>query len=214
MTGPQLQQTDLLIGDILLFEDVTGAATHFGIAALQVVVSHRKHASSNVTHAGLYDGGGRIQEAAGAAGLRSMALVEKHKGSKYQVYRYATPRLPLHASSWAEKLIAHRPESYKNPEFKGVGFGRYDTPMAAGGIFSRSNRGEGAENAVEGLIANPFADRGFYCSNFVVECYELARHALHHKPVIDVDYRKVSPKVLQANLRKSPEWTYKGNYIV
>lgn len=210
MKGKDLDLDDMRSGDVLLFEDVFGAATHFGIAVGQVLLSHRMSASSNVTHAGIYDGGGSIMESAGAAGLRSMKLVEKHHGYKFQVYRLDNRRLAMMAVSWGAKLINERPSGVSKSE----GFGRYDTGMAAKGIFCSSSRGKGAVKAVKSLVNDPFADRGFYCSNFVVECYELACEVAGSAPVIDVDYRKVTPKVLQANLRNSSHWTYIGNYTV
>jgi hypothetical protein len=210
MHGTALALTDMRGGDVMLFEDVTGAATHFGIAVAQTVISHRANASSNVTHAGIYDGGGSILESSGAAGLRSMQLVDKHRGYKFQVYRLNNKSVAMAAVSWAAKLINERPEGAA----VGDGFGNYDTGMAVKGIFSRSNRGTGAQAAVDNLRNDPFAQRGFYCSNFVVECYELACEITGTAPVIDVDYRKVSPKLLQANLRNDANWTYEGNYTV
>ncbi len=210
MKGENLGFKDMRGGDVLLFEDVTGAATHFAIAAGQAMFSHRPHASSSVTHAGIYDGGGKIMESSGAAGLRSMELIEKHKGYKFQVYRLNNKSVAMTAVSWAAKLIYERPADKEKSE----GFGFYDTGKAAKGMFSRSNRGSGAKKAVNELINDPFSDRGFYCSNFVVECYELACEVTGNTPVIDVDYRKVTPKILQANLRGDANWTYVGNYTV
>ena len=65
---------DMEKGDVLLMEDATSKLTHFAIAFAQAVISHRYKASSNVTHAGIYDGQGNIMEAAGAAGLRKANL--------------------------------------------------------------------------------------------------------------------------------------------
>lgn len=214
MRGKKLEFSDMRAGDVLLFEDVTGAATHFGIAAGQAVVSHRSLASSNVTHAGLYDGASNILESSGQAGLRSMPLVTKHPGSKYQVFRVLDDMVSRHANNWAEKLINHRPDDKKNPAQKSEGFGRYGTSMATKGLFSRSKRGNGAKAAENRLISDPMADRAFYCSNFVVECFILACDTCKTAPVINADYRKVSPKLLQAELRGSGFWRYLGNYQV
>ena len=210
MKGKDLGFNEMRGGDVLLFEDVTGAKAHFMIATGQAMFSHRRHGSSNVTHAGIYDGGGSIMESSGAAGLRSMELIEKHKGYKFQVYRLNNKSVAMAAVSWAAKLINERPAGGKTSE----GFGLYDKGKATKGMFSSSKRGSGAERAVGHLRDDPFADRGFYCSNFVVECYELACEVTGHSPVIDVDYRKVTPKILQANLRGDTNWSFIGNYTV
>jgi len=210
MDGKDLGFNDMRSGDVLLFEDVTGAKTHFAIAVGQSLFSHRSNASSNVTHAGLYDGGGSIMESSGAAGLRSMKLVEKHHGYKFQVYRHSNKSVAMASVSWAAKLINERPSGVGTSD----GFGRYDTGMAGKAMFTRSNRGSGAKKAVANLKDNAFEDRGFYCSNFVVECYELACEVTGNGPVIDVDYRKVTPKILQANLRNNSDWSFIGNYTV
>ena len=112
--------------------------------------------------------------------------------------------------SWAAKLLNERPAGGKASEE----FGYYDKGKATTGMFSRSKRGSGAESAVNELKDDPFAARGFYCSNFVVERYELTCEVTGNAPVIDVDYRKVTPKILQANLRGDSNWAYVRNYTV
>src|SRR5262245_39105470 len=91
MTGTTLQLTQMKMADIILVEDwgkVVKDPTHTMIAAGQALLSHGTKASSNVTHAGLFDGCNSILEASGGEGLRSAYFVTVHRGTKYQVYRY------------------------------------------------------------------------------------------------------------------------------
>jgi hypothetical protein len=217
-----MPEIKLEMGDVLLVVDGGFAqtkrlglrkgfdGTHFLITAGQAVGTHQIGSSSNVTHAGLCDGGGSILEASGGEGLRSADFVIKHLGTKYQVYRYkGNPRIPEDAVNWAMKFIAHRGDE-TNPD---KGFGQYSLRGAVRSIFSCSYRGSGAKKAID---ADPFADneRAFYCSSFVVECYERACKDLGLQPVIEIDYRHVSPKLLQANLRRCTDWDYVGDYTV
>ena len=96
---------------------------------------------------------------------------------------------------------------------KSEGFGRYDTKGAGLSLLTKSNRGKGAKRAVGKRMSDPFEDRGFYCSAFVVECYELASGLYGTDPVIDIDYRKVSPKRLQSELRTDSRWKHVGNFV-
>jgi len=206
MKGDKLNLLQMDSGDILIQQEM-GGFTHGMIATGQFVVSHRSNAGSNVTHAGIYDGMGGILEASGKGGLQDAELVTKAKDSKYQVFRLKNNSLLADtAKDWAMKLLAHREES--------SGFGGYGKGKALKGMFTISARGSGAKKAVQKLIDDPYTDRAFYCSNFVVECYELAADTHKYGPLIDVDYRKVTPKVLQANLRSSSSWEYVGNYYV
>ena len=214
MTGRNMGLYELETGSVLLVEDwgyVVKDPTHTGIAAGQALLSHGRKASSNVTHAGIADGSNRILEASGAEGLRGANFFDVHYGTKYQVYRYmGNPRIPALAAHWAEKYISMR----NGQTNKNVGFGRYDLAGAVGCLFASSKRGTGAMASVIGLAKNPNYDRGFYCSSFVVECYELACADLQVGPVIGVDYRYVSPKMLQSVLRNSKDWHHDGNYMV
>jgi hypothetical protein len=223
MKGTVLTQKNLLEGDVLLVEDWCHDFSHAAIALGQAIFSHGKNASSNVTHAGIFDGTRNILESSGDEALRSADFIMVHKKTKYQVYRYIgdSEELPAAASAWAKRLIGHR---YVDPRMlnnktgeveKGQGFGRYGKAEALGSLFTTSSRGQGARVAVNQLVDDPYEDRAFYCSNFVVECYELACRELRIKPVIAVDYRHVSPKRLQKALRDRTDlWEYQGNYKV
>lgn len=207
MQGSSLTLRDLRKGDILLVEDLKDP-THLMIGIGQAIMSHGTRSSSNVTHAGLYDGGISILEASGGEGLRSAEFFEKHRGTKYQVYRYRSdPDVAELAAQWAQRLVDKRGGETR----KTVGFGRYDTPGALSSLLAPSTRGPLAKKAIAHRLANPDEDRGFYCSSFVVECYEVACELLRKRPVLEVDYRYISPKMLQANLRHGTDWAYKGN---
>jgi hypothetical protein len=210
MTGKDLTVRNMEIGDILLVEDFKDP-THFMIAVGQALVAHGTKASSNVTHAGIYDGAGNILEASGAAGLRSANFLEEHLGTKYQVYRYlGDKKIPERAFQWANAFVLKRGDE----KDKNKGFGRYSTSGALSSLFRSSIRGPWAKKAIANRLNNPTEDRGFYCSSFVVECFELACNELGKRPVIEIDYRFISPKMLQANLRHCTDWSYVGNYTV
>jgi hypothetical protein len=218
--------SDLAIGDILLVQHHWGHVfkdrTHTFIAVNEAVFSHQFHSSSNVVHAGIYDGNGNILESSGEAGLRSAVIDQKMEGTKYQVYRYSNVHVARAAAGLAEHLINRRPNYLKSKTGKGSGFGRYSKPGATHSLFSFSNRGKGAKKAVDELVKDPYGHRGnsnkvrgYYCSNFVVECFELACALLAVPPAINVDFRKISPKKLQCFLRGANSgWTYEGNYTV
>jgi hypothetical protein len=228
MQGTILGLHELKKGDILLVEDCglhpTGKkghrfeGTHLGIAAGQAVITHRAKASSNVTHAGLYDGGISIIEASGEVGLRSAAFCIDHRGTKYQVYRFTgDPRIPEFATERAMDYVRYRNVicGLSGKANKSVGFGRYDTTGAVTSVFASSHRGCGAGKAFDKLVETPYADRGFYCSSFVVACYELACVDAGHRRIMDVDFENVSPKMLQSLLRQqTTHWKHEGNYTV
>jgi hypothetical protein len=157
---------------VLLLNDATSAWTHTAICIGQALLSHRVSASSSITHAGIYDETGTaILEASGAEGLRAADLTKKPSGYVFQVYRCVDleavrNNVPPIAVMWARDFI-ERKQSGKHGSF-----GAYSCPPKA--LVCRANRGGGAKAAVEKLRANPYKERTFYCSNFVVECYELA----------------------------------------
>jgi hypothetical protein len=218
MDDTPIDLADMKRGDVLLLDDVS-ESTHQWIARGQSIFNWHSKGSNSVTHAGLYSGGDHnILESAGSAGLRSMDICTKHPGYRFRVYRLQDTfayLLANAAAKKAEELIEQRPDDLKNAENSGVGFGRYGKSNAAFGLISFSNRGKGAKAAVSTLVETPGADRAFYCSNFVVECYELACHDLRVQHVIDVDYRKVSPKMLQAVFEKNNSgWRQMGVYTV
>lgn len=204
MKGQALKLNDMRSGDVLLLETLSGGFHPF-IGLGQSIMTHRMNASANVTHAGLYDGGGNIMEASGDFGLQSVRISGKKSGSKYQVYRVNNKSTAMCAVSWAAKLILAKSSK----------FGTYSKKGALKSIFTRGNRGTGSQKSFDIIKNDPFKDRSFYCSNFVVECYELAKEVSGFNDVlIKADYRKVSPKMLQSELRNDSRWTYVGNYTV
>ena len=213
-----LKLAEMNSGDVLLLNDATSAWSHFGIALMQGLFSHRVSATSSITHAGIYDETGTaILEASGAKGLRAMDVTTKQKGFTFQVYRCVDLQavrwnVPLIAVMWARDFI-ERKESGTHGSF-----GNYKCPPKA--LVCRANRGTGAVAAVEKLRADPYAERTFYCSNFVVECYELACMTQDCDPVFSVDFRKITPKTLQSTMRRKNlggdggKWKYVGDFIV
>jgi hypothetical protein len=200
----------LRAGDVLLLKDGGGffrEPTHMGITFGQSTLSHQLGSSSNTTHAGIYDGTAYILEASGAAGCRSAQLVTKNN-YRYQVWRYSrSKRIPAYAKDVAEQIIHTR--QAVNP-----GQANYSLGPHLGGLLRYSGRGEGARQAVANLMNDVTAIQQWYCSSFVVACYEVAREMRGFQtPVIDVDFRFVSPKRLQAALREAGSgWEHVGDY--
>ncbi|MEK6234800.1 MAG: hypothetical protein N2C14_08815, partial [Planctomycetales bacterium] len=157
----------------MLLNDAFSAGTHFGIAFLQSTFTHGWDQDSSITHAGLYGGKQNILESSGAAGLRSAQLCSKEPGLEYEFYRYTTSsRIADMAAWWAENLILTRkldPTSTSKSKW----FGLY-TVKGTAGMLRSSKKGSKSEGRVEDLMKDPWKARGFYCSNFVCECYELA----------------------------------------
>ncbi|HSB73672.1 MAG TPA: hypothetical protein VLT62_30465 [Candidatus Methylomirabilis sp.] len=213
-----LKLADMKTGDVLLLKDATSAFSHMAIALGQALLSHRVAATSRITHAGIYDETGTaILEASGAKGLRAMDITKKQSGFTFQVYRCVDLQavrwnVPPIAVMWARDFI-ERKESGSHGSF-----GNYSCPPKA--LLCRANRGKGAVAAVEKLRADPYAERTFYCSNFVVECYELACMTQDCDPVFSVDFRKITPKTLQSTMRRKRlggdggKWSYMGDFIV
>lgn len=216
----------LKTGDILLFADVWGAVTHTGIAFLQTIVSHGTKESSNITHAGFYDEDGQaILEASGAQGLRKAELQAKHHGYTYQVFRCTdkaavAKQIPKIAVGIGNLFIEKK--NLEQIDYTGKGgdkdqFGGY-TKLGdfAAVLVADSTKGSGAKKRFDDLYKDDvFAPkRLFYCSNFVVECYEFARtQAIGVPELFGLDFAKVMPKDLQGALRRrDKQWSYEGYY--
>ncbi len=208
----QLAPTDMQLGDVLLLKDMS-EWTHFGIAAAQAVLSHGMRRSSNVTHAGLYGTGNTILEASGSGhGLQAMGFADKAGHYHFEVYRWRDADAAYRAAYWAEVLISQREHM--------PGFGGYSVSGAASSLFHSSSAGEGAQannQALQNAVLTFDIDaiqnaRDFYCSGFVVECYVMATPQ-GGQPPINLDYRYVSPKRLEGELRKGNGWTHEGFII-
>lgn len=208
----QLGPTDMRLGDVLLLKDI-GEGTHKLIAAAQAVLSHGHNRSSKITHAGLYGTGNTILEASGSGGgLQAGQFSTKAGHYHFEVYRWQDADTAYRAAYWAEVLISQRAHM--------PGFGGYSRSGATSSLLHASNAGsetqvnnQALQNAVLGFDIDAIqGNRAFYCSGFVVECYVMAVPSGSTIP-IDLDYRYVSPKRLEGELRKGNGWTHEG-YIL
>lgn len=208
----QLTAAQMRLGDVLLLKDI-GEPTHFLIAAAQALFSHGWNRSSDITHAGLYGTGNTILEASGSGhGLQAARFGDKAGRYRFEVYRWQDPEAAYRAAYWGEVLISQRAHM--------PGFGGYSKAGAASSLFHRSVAGREARLRNETLqtslgrfdIDARQAERGFYCSGFVVECYVMATERGGQVP-IDLDSRYVSPKRLEGELRKGRGWTHQGHVV-
>ena len=216
---------DMKDGDILFLNDATSAVSHKIIANWQKASGVARAHKANVglysmTHVGMYDGKeNSIAEASGAAGLRRMPLARKHKGYKYEVYRFNPPNnphdqfeIPKKAIIVAEKLIDEKIEYQKEKSKKDLkvytkkgGDNYWTQGCLVGGTVKDSSFGKNAKASLHDMLEAFLNDKGkhfkFYCSNFVVACYQLAEMIARECKAEDVkyiqlDYRNVSPKTL------------------
>lgn len=205
----QLAANQMQLGDVLLLKDIR-ERTHFLIAAAQALFSHGRNRSSDITHAGLYGTGNTILEASGSGhGLQAARFGDKAGRYRFEVYRWQDPQMAYRAAYWGEVLVSQRALM--------PGFGGYSKAGAAASLFRSAAAGAGAQaqNATLQASLGTFDidarqdARGFYCSGFVVECYVMAAAPGGRVP-IDLDYRYVSPKRLEGELRKGRGWTHQG----
>jgi hypothetical protein len=107
-------------------------------------------------------------------------------------------------------------------------YGHYSKKSALHGLFGFSNYGVFARRDLKNLTKKDkksgkysyetnFTKRGFYCSNLVVEAYNIAgivNGGSIKDPVFELDHRTVTPKKLQSVLRQATiSWGKKGKYI-
>jgi hypothetical protein len=197
-------------GDVMMLDD-TSEATHVAIALGQALFSFSSGKRS-ITHAGLYDGGGAILEASGSAGLRSANIVSKNPGYRYQIWRYVWPnpdagaRVAQGAAHFARRIIRLRTEGPN----ANSGQQKYSKAAALRGLFGNSSRHEGAMVAEWDLYSDPDSIKEWYCSMFVVGCYNAST-----LPVpIDRDFRYITTKELHAYFKADSKWTQVGVYTV
>ena len=202
-------------GDVLLLQDTSSAAMHRIISIGQSIFSHGSGGHHNVTHAGIYDGERKILEASGGGALQHVPLASKQAGYKYQVFR---PR-PEHsdladfAADMAYSLVLKRVSSGETDSHEG--FGHYSRKGAMKGMFTRSKVGKGARRSMDTIVNDVYVDRGFYCSNLVVEAYNLASELTGVASILNVDFRKVTPKRLQGEmLSHTEDWQKVGTYVI
>ncbi|MCP4102021.1 MAG: hypothetical protein GY750_11410 [Lentisphaerae bacterium] len=218
-SSPAMAIDELQTGDILLLADLS-ERTHKEISIAQAVFNQERLAQSKLTHAGIFDANGKvILEASGEAGLRRYPLASKKKGYKYQIWRLDCPsaltrQLEIIAVDIANSLIEAK--EMKQTDFfqRGAGktFGCYSIINSFMGF---SKKGQSASRELKTIKENIFAERLFFCSNFVLECFELSRLKCgYSSQLFDVDYRYASPKNIQASLmRHGHQWKYSGYYV-
>ncbi len=232
---------DMKDGDILFLNDATSEYSHTGIALFQAASAKMKYKKDvgldTMTHVGMYDSkDNSIAEASGAAGLRNMPLARKHKGYKFEVYRF-NPKNTSEQFEIAEKaitiareLIDQKIEYQKEKSKKDLkvyttkGGDNYSKQGCyVGGTVKNSSFGKGAKTSLDGM-SKAFNDKEgkhfkFYCSNFVVACYQLAEMSVRKCKAEDVkyiqlDYRNVSPKTLHGwvTYHDKDNWIHVGTY--
>jgi hypothetical protein len=214
-------------GDILLLHDEKGGTkTHKLISRAQHYFLIMEEGDYHIVHAGIYDGNGNILEASGEKGLRSAPLNGKDKSLYYLVYRLSDADMSDisdFATDIAFSLTTLRGERKEaKPEKLKEGekyfdldkdFGRYGTLSAGLGLIRSSSLGSNAKERLSKIANDPYMDRDFYCSNFVVETYNLACEFSDKSLVFNIDYKNVTPKRLQAEIMKTKGWELKGIYI-
>ncbi|QSH41132.1 hypothetical protein P0136_09610 [Lentisphaerota bacterium ZTH] len=218
-TKPSMDIDELQTGDILLLADLS-EVTHMEISLAQALFNPERLAQSKLTHAGIFDGNGQvILEASGEAGLRRYPLPSKKKGYKYQVWRLdcadaAEKDLSQIAVDIANSLIEKK--EIKQIDFKTRGAGKTFGAYSILGSFKGSPwKRKKTARKLDKINSNIFKERVFFCSNFVLECFEIARLRTGYKEhLFDVDYRHASPKNIQASLmRHGHQWHYAGYYV-
>jgi hypothetical protein len=188
-------------GAILLLED-TSETTHKGIAFFQALLSHSRNGSCKMTHAGIYRDGNILESSGGGGMLQAIPLDAKDPHYTYQVYELAggNTQLMTAAADWAQRYVEDCAKSLVP-----TGFGAYSKKGAAKSLLGSSSRGKGSTKARKTMVT----DTVYYCSNFVAFAYDLACESLGVNPVLDVDYRKVSPKRLHNEVSKA-QWRHVG----
>lgn len=202
-----LEYKDLQTGDLLL-KHSTGSRTNVVIKTGQALISHNiRGGTADIVHAAMYAGNQLLYEASGG-GLAVQSMASK-RGTVYEVFRYGKADVAEIAAVVAAGYVAEKELSQEN---KG-NYGSYALKGALGSLFHSSTRGSGAkaaESRLWGHSPQP-PSNSFYCSNYVVRAYAAAGQTF--KPPIaplDVDYRYVSPKELQARLNTSNDWKHMG----
>lgn len=190
-------------GDVLL-KYTEGTGTNKLINFGQFVMSHNKSGGHSTTvHAAIYSGGGNVCEASGHGGLQFAGM---KAGLIYFVHRYHDAGLADLAAAIAEGYVEERNRS-------GGTYGSYSKSGAFGSLVHSSSRGKKAKQAETGLWGqspNQPSD-SFYCSSFVVRAYAAAGQTNSPAVVpIDCDFRAVSPKELEARLKKAANWSEVG----
>lgn len=184
---------ELKVGDVLLFRTM-GRIPSTAVVAGQWMFSRNDHdGRSSTIHAAIYADNEFVLEADGPGGLAYTRLTEK-KRYLCQVYRYEVPSLAELAACVAASYVQERGQNSS--------YGKYSLAKAFASFFVLSSRGKGAIKSELRLwgVTDHFA-RSTYCSSFVCRCYAAAGQTMAPQAVpIDVDFRHVSPKELQARL--------------
>lgn len=196
-------------GDVLLLRD-TSEATHKLIKVGQSAGGTLGKGESSVTHVAIYAGGENMIEASGASGLVRSALGDKPYKWDYLVFRYSDTGVANSALSWAQRWLGRRDSAKR----LGKSYGGYTKKGAVKSIVYSSSFGSGAKSYIADLFLGK--DVEFFCSNFVVACYDVA----HFSRTMDIttslpwpfglDARYVSPRRVHGFLMSSGAWTYLG----
>jgi hypothetical protein len=207
MPAVQLNGYQLKTGDILLSE-----GTSFRVKVGQALFSHNHSGGqSNVTHASIFDGPNQAALMSAVPRIGVWRFENDRPGMVYHVYRYAGPNavsIAYEAIQRARQYVMQTEDARNDPK----GFGRYSDLKAASSLTHSSSFGPGARKAVAKLREDPFCQKTFFCSQFVIQCYQLAVQP-QAPPPISADLRYTSPKELQARLNRDTNWQYVGYYV-
>lgn len=190
------------VGDVLL-EKSQGTATHALISFGQALFSHNVQGGhADIVHAAIYAGAGNVFESAG----HGLGYGPATPGATWVSFRYGDAALAELAVD-----IAH---TYWHIQQSGTidNYGNYSYTGAVGSLFGSSDFGGDAARKAEELWS-PQASRSFFCSNFVIRCYQAAGQTYEpHRVPIEADMA-TSPKELFARLAMSGAWTNQGEVV-
>lgn len=201
---------EIVAGDVMLKTGITHAS-HVAIAVGQAITNWSGQGSSALTvHGAIYAGLGSVIESSGP-GLLHQPISK----AVWLVYRYSNADVASIALDVANTYYAmSRNAGNYTGQAKGnaPAFGAYSTTQAVSSLARPTNVSPSGERASKAIWEGG-ARESFYCSNFVVRCYEAAgQTASPPQRPINADYRSVSPKELQARLNGDPRWRLIGAY--
>lgn len=203
---------DLKAGDVML-KHYDGSASNIAIRLGQALFSHNLTGGrAKITHAAVYLQGGLIAEASGS-GVRRRSLHEDRY--TWEVYRVVSQTFAAElAADFAYNFVLRR-ESPQAAEYQGFGR-RYAGRKAVGALFGSSAVSMQDRSDIRSMVETMQIGSEFYCSQFVVLVYAMASEVAGRSggspaPLIDRSYMRVSPKALEAFLRRDGRWRHMGH---
>ncbi|MFA8299960.1 MAG: hypothetical protein ACEPOV_07355 [Hyphomicrobiales bacterium] len=201
---------DLKLGDIVFSSAKGDTLTHALISTGQSIFDHSEGDSKSV-HAAIYAGNGNVIESSGD-GIGYSPLDSKHT---YLAYRFKEDDADnILAETAADVAYTYYEEYQKNKKA-----GSYSILDAILSLFKKKDKTIATKDAEDKIWGNEDGTlKTTFCSSFVIRCYEAASIAClsgleddsKFLTGIKADFKNTNPKTLQAKLRKSDEWQYKG----